>query len=82
MPQASACAAMPAFLDYVYGSVELATDSSNAVALMALANYFCNPAVFEQALEFIRRDLTVETAVQYLIETGELCLYAFATLDA
>jgi hypothetical protein len=66
--QASAAAAMPVFLDYVYNKGELAASSANAAALVSLAQYFQAAAAYNAAMKFVRADMQTANAAHYLAE--------------
>uniref|UniRef100_A0A7S4W3D4 BTB domain-containing protein n=1 Tax=Ditylum brightwellii TaxID=49249 RepID=A0A7S4W3D4_9STRA len=69
----SAAAAFPIMLDYVYniGNLELSTE--HAIALRHLSKYFGIHKLFVEVANFIRRDLTAETATFYLKEASLYC---------
>jgi hypothetical protein len=66
--QASAAAAMPAFLDYVYNKGKLAASSANAAALVSLARYFQAAVAFKAAMTFVTADIKTANAAHYLAE--------------
>jgi len=61
--QPSAARAFPAFLDFVYKG-DLPIDNTSAIALLHLANYFLNRALFDRVTEYVQGVLEGDAADQ------------------
>ena len=68
IPQAASC--FPIMLDYLYSTegTPLAITTESAVALRRLASSFGMRAMFKETTEFIKKDLTPNTATTYLLD--------------
>ena len=68
----AAITAMPALLDFMYSSEPLRVSTSNALGLRYLSRKLGVKKAFDTSMEFIHKDISLETVGQYYMDSNNL----------